>query len=361
MPDVFISYKRERRAAAGHLADTIGLFGYDCWFDGALIEGRDFTGQLERKLRESKALVVLWCSLSVGSRWVHEEVDLAHSLGILVPTKIEPCELPVGNRLLHTVDLTKWDGSPRAVEIDALIDAIARQVGREASLDYAAMRQHDHLWRRYGAPSMMSFALAPFSMTGRDTDTAPDRDIGVLHDIWDDLKTSTSLERLRVFWEQVRNTPVQLLVEERIEHLERAADAGSAGWLKEARPFLSAIRQLYGNMGWSQSGPKPDGRDFGGELRGLIRALPEIGEEVSMEAASEPLREYIATTLHHGLPIPDDYRIEPIIPPGMVRPGLAVSYYHREGFGELFEEVQFGPTDPRGYRHGVLLQPETRP
>jgi hypothetical protein len=361
MPEVFISYKRERRAAAEHLAETIRLFGYDCWFDYGLIKGRDFTVQLDRKIRESKALVVLWCTLSVGSRWVHEEVDLARSLGILVPAKIEPCELPVGSRLLDSVDLTSWSGSPRGVELDALIDAIAQQVGRAARLDYATLRQYDQIWRRFGAPSMMAFALDRSAGADDRAKTARERDIRVLREIWDELKGSTNLDRLRVFWEQVRDTPVQLLVEERIENLERAAEPGSAGWLKDARPFLSAIRQLYGSMGWSQYGPKADGRDFAGQLRGLVRALPPITNEVSREVASELLREYIATTLHHGLPIPDDYKLEPIIPADIVRPGIAVSYYPREGFGELFEDVAFAPADPRGHRRGVFLQPETRP
>jgi hypothetical protein len=359
MPDVFISYKRERRAAAEHLADTITLFGYDCWFDYDLIKGHDFSVQLDRQIRESKALVVMWCTLSVGSRWVHEEVDLAQSLGILIPVKIEPCELPVGNRKLDYVDLTGWDGSPRSAPIDALIDAIQLQVRRNATLEYSALRDYERVWRRFGGPSLTAFALSRDPASDPRSEDASDRRTEVLLAIWQELKASTNLDRLRRFWEQVHGTPVEPLVEERIEALERQADAMSASWLKEARPVLSEIRRLYATMGWSQSGPLPDGTVFTGQLRGLVRSLPPLTSDVPMDEAEKLLKEYVATTIHHGLPIPDDYKIDPIIPPGCVRPGIVVSYYQREGYGTLFQDVAFGPPDPRN-RHGVFLEPEVR-
>src|SRR5262245_19379040 len=96
--NIFISYKTERRNAAAHLAAVLRLYGYSVWFDYQLVKGSDFGLQIGSKIREAQALVALWCSLSVGSRWVMEEVDLAYERGILVPVKIEPCDLPVGFR-----------------------------------------------------------------------------------------------------------------------------------------------------------------------------------------------------------------------------------------------------------------------
>ena len=68
--------------AAEHLAAVLERYGYSVWFDYQLVKGRDFGLQIDTRIREAKALIVLWCSLSVGSRWVAEEVDLAHHLGI---------------------------------------------------------------------------------------------------------------------------------------------------------------------------------------------------------------------------------------------------------------------------------------
>jgi hypothetical protein len=44
---------------------------------------------------------------------VREEAHLAETLGTLAPARIEQVELPLGYRLVETVDLSNWDGSPR--------------------------------------------------------------------------------------------------------------------------------------------------------------------------------------------------------------------------------------------------------
>ena len=95
MAEIFISYKSERRKAAGHLAKILERYGYTVWFDYHLVKGDDFADEIDRRIREAKALVVLWCKLAVQSVWVRREAALAGKLGILVPAKIEPCELRV--------------------------------------------------------------------------------------------------------------------------------------------------------------------------------------------------------------------------------------------------------------------------
>ena len=80
--EIFISYKSERRRAAEHLAETLRRYGYTVWFDYQLVKGRNFALQIDARIRAARALIVLWCTLSVRSEWVHEEVDLAKRLGI---------------------------------------------------------------------------------------------------------------------------------------------------------------------------------------------------------------------------------------------------------------------------------------
>ena len=157
--EVFISYKSERRPAAEHMAAVLERYGYSVWFDHQLIKGQDFGMQIDRKVRAAKALVVLWCSRSVTSRWVAEEVDLAHTLGILVPLKIEPCELPVGFRRQDYINLVEWDGAPRSHQLDPLLDALEQKVGRAPHLNFMAMRDYEAAWRRFGAPTLSKFGL----------------------------------------------------------------------------------------------------------------------------------------------------------------------------------------------------------
>ena len=159
MAEIFISYKSERRAAAEHFAEVLKRYGYSVWFDYELVKGKDFAAQIERQIRGAKALVALWCPLSVSSRWVREEVHLAHDLGILVPVKIEPCEIPFGFRLVDTIDLTAWDGSPRGPALDPLIDALEARIGRDAVPDRRALIEYEGAWRRFGGHPLKDFAV----------------------------------------------------------------------------------------------------------------------------------------------------------------------------------------------------------
>src|SRR5262249_22788347 len=159
MAEVFISYKSERRRAAEHLAAVLERYGYSVWFDYQLIKGRDFGLQIDHKVREAKALLVLWCSHAVTSRWVAEEADLAQQLGILIPVKIEPCDLPVGFRRQDYIDLSSWDGAPRSHHLDPLLDALERQTGKAPHIDLKSAREYEATWRRFGAPALRTFAL----------------------------------------------------------------------------------------------------------------------------------------------------------------------------------------------------------
>jgi formylglycine-generating enzyme required for sulfatase activity len=159
MAEIFISYKSERRKAAEHLAAVLGFYGYSVWFDYQLIKGSDFGLQIDRKMREAKAVIVLWCSMSVGSPWVTDEADLAKKLGILLPAKMEDCDLPVGFRRQDYFDMSSWDGAPRSHQLDPLIDALEQRIGRPPNLDLKGMRQYESTWRRFGAPTLRTFAL----------------------------------------------------------------------------------------------------------------------------------------------------------------------------------------------------------
>lgn len=348
MADVFISYKSERRSAAEHLAETLTHWGYSVWFDHSLVHGRDFGLQLDREIRAAKVVVVLWCTLAVGSRWVHEEVDLASELGILLPTKIEPCELPVGNRRLDYIDLSNWDGSPRSSNIDDLLLAISGKVGRDPAPNFQALKQYDDTWRRFGALSLRSFALSE-GLEARSDQSSPtnkeDKEIQVLHAIWLELRESANLERLRFFLDQVRRTPIEQLVEERVELLEREySSADTANWLRQAREALPQIRDA---TQFVQYPTDPDTAKFDQQVRAAVAALPPLTRHVDIDEAEKLLSQFINRSFASGNPIPDSYEMKVVLPrPGQTykgkpvllcaRPGVAVEEtVRREGYGPM--------------------------
>ena len=151
MADVFISYKSERRAAAEHLAEILVDYGYSVWWDYGLISGRDFGSQIEKELRAAKAVVVLWCSMSVGSEWVREEAALAKRLDRVIPTFIEKnVDLPLGFSLSQTLDLADWDGSPKSAKLDRLLRDIGAFVGRAPKPNMEGLERTERAWRLQG-------------------------------------------------------------------------------------------------------------------------------------------------------------------------------------------------------------------
>lgn len=141
------------------MAGILRAYGYSVWYDAGLNTGQDFSAQIERELREAKAVVTLWCKLSVNSEWVKEEAHLAKQLGTAIPVLIEPVPIPFGFGLSDTVDLNKWDGSPRAETLTRLLLQIGAKVGKPPQGDVAAIQAFEEPWRRYGAPTLAQFAL----------------------------------------------------------------------------------------------------------------------------------------------------------------------------------------------------------
>jgi formylglycine-generating enzyme required for sulfatase activity len=159
MADVFISYKRERRPAARHLEQILIRYGYTVWFDLALVRGKDYEAQIERELTAAKAVIVLWCGLSVASEGVRSEASRAKSDGKLIPLVIEPCKLPLFSTLEQNIDLTDAAGSPRDPALDPVLDDLERLVGRPPHSDLRALRDYEATWRSMGSLSLARFPL----------------------------------------------------------------------------------------------------------------------------------------------------------------------------------------------------------
>ena len=199
MVDVFISYKSERRKAAAHLAKILECYGYTVWYDYSLVKGRDFAAQIDAKIREAKAVIVLWCSKSVRSEWVADEAALAAKLDSLVPAKIEDCELRVDFHRKDYIDLTGWGGAPRDHALDVLLAALQQKTGRKPQQNFEAICEYEELWRRFGAPSLKAFALdAPVhaeqeSSAGSDPSTLQQPYAPAKRD-WEQAKTRHSAD-----------------------------------------------------------------------------------------------------------------------------------------------------------------------
>lgn len=121
MPDVFLSYSREDQDRARRFAEALQADGLTVWWDTELRSGEAYDQVTEQALRDARAVVVLWSTRSVGSRWVRAEATLADRNRTLVPAMIEPCERPIMFELTQTADLTAWDGDRRDPKWQAFV------------------------------------------------------------------------------------------------------------------------------------------------------------------------------------------------------------------------------------------------
>jgi adenylate cyclase len=133
MADVFISYAREDAETARRFAEAFQLAGLSVWWDDALRSGEAFDESIERALREARAVVVLWSTSSVISRWVRAEATQADRNRTLVPVMIEACQRPIIFELTHTADLSRWRGDRDDKAWQGLVGDVVRLIESQAA------------------------------------------------------------------------------------------------------------------------------------------------------------------------------------------------------------------------------------
>ncbi len=108
MADVAIIYAREDKEKVRRLAEHLSAAGLSVWWDSSIKHG-SFRKAIEAALRDSRTVVVAWSQASVGADWVLDEARVAQTNGkVLVPVRLDQCELPLGHGQQTTIDLTGW-------------------------------------------------------------------------------------------------------------------------------------------------------------------------------------------------------------------------------------------------------------
>ncbi len=128
MPDVFVSYNREDLPIAQRVVDGLVHEGLNVWLDMELKAGENYDEITEERLRAAKAVVVLWSSRSVKSRWVRAEATIGQRKSTLVPAMIEDCDRPVMFELIQTTDLSKWEGDRADPNWRKLVETIRGRI-----------------------------------------------------------------------------------------------------------------------------------------------------------------------------------------------------------------------------------------
>lgn len=185
MSDVFISYARSTAAQAQQVAQALRALGYGVWRDDELPAHRAYAEVIEERLREAKAVVVVWSAEAVKSEWVQSEADRARADGKLVQLRLDGATLPMPFDRIQCADLAGWDGDPEAPGWRKVAASVAELAG-------AATRASAPAARPEPAPRNLSICVLPFANMSGDPEQEYFSD-GISEDIITDLSKVSAL------------------------------------------------------------------------------------------------------------------------------------------------------------------------
>jgi DNA-binding response OmpR family regulator len=130
--DLFVSYSQKDMAAIKALTAVLQQSGWSVWFDQELKAGTTFDRVIEQALSNARGVIVAWSRNSVDSDWVRAEAAFALQSSKLFPVRLDDTPLPLRFIHVHTLDLSKWDGSPGHHGLQALVAHLTEAIGKPA-------------------------------------------------------------------------------------------------------------------------------------------------------------------------------------------------------------------------------------
>ncbi len=129
MADVFLSYSRDDANRIRPFVRNLELRGLTVFWDHAITPGDNWNAVLEREISMAKAVVVVWSSNSVKSRWVQAEASRADSEGKLVPVRIDEVTPPMPFGMVQTFNLANGISPPAPEQLAQFHNRVDGLVG----------------------------------------------------------------------------------------------------------------------------------------------------------------------------------------------------------------------------------------
>ena len=122
---IFLSYARKDRAIAEAILAAFSKRGWAVFMDQQIASGVDWRKVVESQLEEAYAVVVVWSSHSVKSRWVAREARVGLTKDRLFPVLVE-ADVILPRRFKHkqATDLSDWNGDPDDPKFDRVLDLL---------------------------------------------------------------------------------------------------------------------------------------------------------------------------------------------------------------------------------------------
>lgn len=290
MSEIFLSYARDDEAVARHVAKALEAMGYEVWWDAYLPAHRAYSQEIERRLEEADAIVVLWSKKAAESQWVRAEADFARTRGKLVQAQLDDGLPPLPFNQIQTASLKGWRGSARHSGWEKLSTSVAALISGEERSNKTA--DGSSSWksartRWLAAVGVLILAVAAFvgMRIVIDGDTArprvavlpfkslDQRDASLVAGIWEDTRQAMS-----------RNPQLLVLGPNTAEEIaNKGSDAAAkvADYLVEAnvRSVGNRVR-VSANLVRTKDGAEVWSKSFDRQLDDVFALQSEIAGEI---------------------------------------------------------------------------------
>jgi adenylate cyclase len=184
LADIFVSYSRLDKQRVAPLVAALESEGWSIWWDPEIAPGEEFDSLISRELESARALIVVWTSRSVDSRWVRGEARDAADRGVLVPVRFENTKLPIDFRAVHTTDMDDWQEDRQGAVFRGLCKALEAKLG--------APPKPARLEGSHEKKAQVSICVLPFANMSGDPEQEYFSD-GITEDIITDLGRVSAL------------------------------------------------------------------------------------------------------------------------------------------------------------------------
>jgi hypothetical protein len=122
---IFLSYAHEDKEKVERILHALKAKNFPVFIDQDMPSGVDWEKVLKAKLQTAYAVVVVWSSHAMNSKWMAVEVAAGLEKDRLFPILIERgVTLPNSFSHKHAADLSNWNGDPTAPEFDAALSLL---------------------------------------------------------------------------------------------------------------------------------------------------------------------------------------------------------------------------------------------
>ncbi|WP_108786991.1 TIR domain-containing protein [Erythrobacter sp. Alg231-14] len=133
--DIFISYSRADRERVDYIAKALQAEGYEVWWDRDIRAGEEFDHVIDKAIKSSKAIIVVWSNQSINSRWVKEEAEDGVETDTLVPITIDQVVIPRGFRRIQAAELQDGGEDPtKSANWPEFLDSVRKLAGPATGL-----------------------------------------------------------------------------------------------------------------------------------------------------------------------------------------------------------------------------------